>query len=1040
MKFRNKILPVFLLVCSVSAYANLPDEINYEPYQLQYQRLSADVDAITANLEAATSRLNQAYATERQVDSDITNIQSDTSTTESRINELDNLRTDLMRESSDLNNELNTTTRRLNSLEAQRNNIDRDIIREDRRLAPIQDRLNQVEQRLANQSVEVENKRVRFQRAENMSNSLRGELQRLKNERDQLKARLDQLESQLANVDAQIAKLQADLANLPQRISRLENKLNTETASQVAMKAELDRIRAELAELMRTNRADPRVRELRGQVATKSRELSAQDAVVTDTRNKLNQAKNAERGLKSEIAKLEQSKNTLPNQIRTTQANFQTKVALIETKKAEVGNAETRTAQLRRDLDTAAVELNNIQTRRNRVAENLALESRTRNRLYRDLEDTTREINRTQNDLNNTTNAYNNVVAQIDNIDREIPQLERRLDNNDRTLRGLLNDLTVVQEQIVTYSSDVTNLTSQQSSAITDRDRKYQEYVTRYDYYSDKLNEAKSLGASQTGDAETKATIDSDKYVSARSNEVGSAVGSDLSSAQAKLWGAIRAEIKGYQDGYDEGYASSSDRERGSIEGTQAGIDGARDYATSVLKPQFFNQEFNRRIGQNTQKNLEGLNEFAEFEEATSSEKILFDILSTVKPVTSSEIAQSNQIATNLDSLILASTTNLNQVLKQAQEMQEAQNVYEAPSSIPYGRANCNNVYKNVAEFIQACKSSYTSTFASLYNSEYFNNFSEKYPDLYVNVLETTTRDQIEAKYNSEYASSYPVAKLSGVADGKKDIYNETFTAAKTAAYNNELPKATEVARGEANLEVGDWITNNATLSVQSASITAQNLRGGAMANVALVMKNISPASLTKPVKIIILDSKNVELSAREYYLKAAAGNTTTAFTDISFKINDRVQSNQEIKLTAKVILSGGKYTSTREESFTVKAMTELNPAVGATYEYDSTPQIVTTFRRRTLIHNLDASVSPLIESVRDGYTVELSAMSDSVGMIDLKNTRVQTNSISYGSAKSVRFQYTFPRSADGKLVRIKLTYKYKSEVVKTEVIELRPH
>ncbi len=55
MQYKN-LLPAFLLTAMLtppSAMASLPDEINYRPYEIEYDQLSADVDVITRNLSSA---------------------------------------------------------------------------------------------------------------------------------------------------------------------------------------------------------------------------------------------------------------------------------------------------------------------------------------------------------------------------------------------------------------------------------------------------------------------------------------------------------------------------------------------------------------------------------------------------------------------------------------------------------------------------------------------------------------------------------------------------------------------------------------------------------------------------------------------------------------------------------------------------------------------------------------------------------------------------------------------------------------------------
>ena len=53
---------LFLVLCSQFAFANLPDELNFKPYKLEYQKLSNQVDSISQSLEDAKADLTNTYA------------------------------------------------------------------------------------------------------------------------------------------------------------------------------------------------------------------------------------------------------------------------------------------------------------------------------------------------------------------------------------------------------------------------------------------------------------------------------------------------------------------------------------------------------------------------------------------------------------------------------------------------------------------------------------------------------------------------------------------------------------------------------------------------------------------------------------------------------------------------------------------------------------------------------------------------------------------------------------------------------------------
>ena len=253
---------------------------------------------------------------------------------------------------------------------------------------------------------------------------------------------------------------------------------------------------------------------------------------------------------KTELAKLEKQKSTLPATIAASQADVkatrekakglkvklkqaisnldaqqtlsQTSVANVEQTKNRFARAKQELANQRTTMDDIAVKLERVNTRIARLSENL------------------RGLNR----------DFKVTVDQIRSIDNALPDYRRQVRDMSRNLQIANTDLTNIQDKIITLNSDVTRLSSQLASATTDRDMKYQEYITRYRYYSEQLSAAKSLGASQTDVAVNIATNDSNKAVQARSASLGTQIGSDLANAQGTYWSSIRAEIKGYNDGY----------------------------------------------------------------------------------------------------------------------------------------------------------------------------------------------------------------------------------------------------------------------------------------------------------------------------------------------------------------------------------------------------------------------------------------------------------------------------------------------------------
>ena len=175
-------------------------------------------------------------------------------------------------------------------------------------------------------------------------------------------------------------------------------------------------------------------------------------------------------------------------------------------------------------------------------------------------------------------------------------------------------------------------------------------------------------------------------------------------------------------------------------------------------------------------------------------------------------------------------------------------------------------------------------------------------------------------------------------------------------------------------------------------------------------------------------------------YLTAAPGNTSVAIDELEVFVDSNITSNQTVLVKGKVYVPGGKYRSQRVEEFTATALTAVNPSLRANYTYDSSPQVLTTWRRNTLIHFFDVSLAPSIEDVPAGYQVSLRPAAGSEGKINFNIQSASTGAMQVRSNKQVRLKYTFPRSSRGEDVGLLVDFYYQGKVIKTDHINLRPH
>ena len=1038
----KKTLFIIPMLAPMTVMANLPDEINYEPYKLQYEQLSADLEIVTSNLNQARANLEASQQKEIQIQNQIQNLQDDNSIAQADIDDLTLERQDLTATTTELTPIVNDLDARVQRASQRRTVVIANINSEDRRLQPFRRKLNKAIERVQTAKNAVDSANRGYLSAKDIRERVHAETIRLQNSVKADAASLRTKEARLANIES-------SLADEEKKLTRQSGKLKDAKAAKKAadtkladLKQKSADLRAKLAEVAREH--GPRSEQalaVRQKMVQANRKVSEQNKVVQTAAAEVTKFNNRVNSTNKEITKLKADKTKLPREIRVLTLNLEKNRPLLRTRREDLKTANANMQSREATLNSAVINEEKAEAAKTDAEIVLKRESRELHRLESRLSQIDERIRTLGEELRINSNALNAALDRLDVIDNTIPVLRNRIANNRRSINNLDNDLILVQDQIVAYNNSVLDLESEESSVSKSRDRKYQEYISRQEYYSQKLQEAKSLGANQTDAAFSIAKQDSNDYVSMRSNNLGSQVGMSLAQAQAAYWSTIRAEIKGYNDGYDIGYASEAEQGRGISEGSAAGRQAAIDYANTTLKPQFFNQIFAAKLeSQNLSFNPLAQATAEEIERIEAKEKELKDLLAVIKPVSAQEVMQSLKINTSLDAQINTMKSNLSEVVAQKDTTSNPESVYETPSQIPFTEVQCDGVYKNVAEFKKACETEFYDVFESSYKSEYFANFKSQYKSLFEQKVEDVVTNNIESLYESGYKISYPVAKEKGTSDGEKEIYRQAYARAYDNGYNQQIPSATNAARGEANQEVNTYIANNATLTLKGSSIENTDFMGGSAAKIKLKLKNISPKSLTSPVMVKITDTRNAYFSQKEFTINHAPGNQTIDFNQIDFAIDNRARSGQPIKVEGEVILNGGLYNARRVEKFTVNAVTATNPAVNTSVEYDRTPRVVTRFRNRTVLHNVNINIAPKVENLPEGYTINISALPATAQYVqNLNNRSIRTGSLREGRNTQVSFSYTLWLAGRGKNVKFQLDYIFKGKKIKSEIMTVVP-
>ena len=135
------VIPMMAPMLIINANASLPDEVNYTPYKLQYDRLAADVDVITQNLNQAEAQLENAYTEEAQTYASIQNLQDDNQRLQNEIDQSLDDKAALNQNANELQSRLDRLNRRARQFEGDKRDVERESRREDRRLQPLKDKV-----------------------------------------------------------------------------------------------------------------------------------------------------------------------------------------------------------------------------------------------------------------------------------------------------------------------------------------------------------------------------------------------------------------------------------------------------------------------------------------------------------------------------------------------------------------------------------------------------------------------------------------------------------------------------------------------------------------------------------------------------------------------------------------------------------------------------------------------------------------------------------------------------------------------------------
>lgn len=1026
-----------VLACLLSAPVfaqGLPDEINYGPYQTRYQTLERETNAAAEVLASSRSSLAEAQKFIREMTEHISVLQSNISDAQDEITDLKRQIPELERQISNLRSEDSRVNQEIRSRQSDESSLLSRYQQAERDLRPLEQLLARKEQRLR----ELQSELAQYERQEREAGSrlarAQTEVSKLESQIANLRKDIREMQDDLRNIDSRVAGAQAQISTLENGRGQLDANLNTERSKLQALSNRVSEAEAELAQLRASNapaeqiqQAERKLNAVRNTRENTAREIRQIESQIANTNSQIQK-------LRSHIEDLRRSQSQLPSRIASAESRVRSAESERSSAMSEVNRYTVEVQAARR----------NVQIREDQVAREQAeirIDQQNVMRQRQLMENIGRQIETVRSEIASLQQRSRNLNAEISRSSQtirshqaRIPQLEQGIRNDQNEIAEGERDLVQARNDERTFTVKVAKDEATLNDLTNRRNTAQSEFSQRRSLYNKYLAEAEDLGASQAGTGTTLGQKEGERLSTVLSRQNGSATGKEVGLLEARHWGSVRGELKGFDDGHIEGLNSQEDISRATSEASLKASQDAEFFAQRNFKPVFFEEfvqaEFKKPLPVTKMMKMVSRVQFAELVDQ-------LDARETILPLTDSEIRNSESLVTPLDSSIVQVVKDLRQARTRKEQLGQAEVAFEAPTKIPFGASDCSKVYKGLAVFKASCEGSYKGSFTNNYVEAARESFSENYPDQFLTVFEQVNVAEREASFNKEFSSAHVIAKAEGVRVGKIEIFQSTFERVYKTAYTSELEKARAKAKTDAQSELSEFLKVKPLLTVSGTNLAAENFRGGEEVILKGQVKNVSAVPLNGPVLVRITSLQNAEKITGEAVLNSAGALSVTSLPELKVRVLPSTKAGEKIIVKGTVELPGDLYKSARTESFELVQILSANPANDLALDYNKTPDIKGPFRR--YIHFASVKIAPKVEEIKDGYQVSVSAVGESAALVDIQTAELSTGALATGAQKELRFSYVFKDQAKGKAVTMEVAVKYLGKVIRKEQIQVSP-
>ena len=855
-------------------------------------------------------------------------------------------------------------------------------------------------------------------------NALSSEVRSLSDQLNRLNLTYQNNSTELNNINISLRNLSQESIQLNYQFDRLRREERELAARASRSQSDYERMRREVdIEARRLSplrdqigRAERELQSLRNTQNNEVRQLNSAQYELRTAQNELNQ-------VKSEVMRLSSNPNRTPHEeaklsgLRQRQFSLDSDVAR---KSSAVSNHQMRAQQLSMQVSGKENEVRMAQAQLDRESQRLRVLEQQLAQIQREYNQLNDSLRITRSNLSNTERRISSIRIEVSNLETRRRNVEQNQFNLDQEIRNAQSRLRQATNDLRVAENGVRSQTSVAEAA-------YDQYLNRFNLYNRYHQEAQGLGQGQVVTAAKRGSEQGVKDAKTRGEALGKTIGDMLSKAQGNLWGAMRAEVEGYQIGYQKGY--NSPKTEAQEEAKKDAFKSAQNFVESVIRPQYFEEEVRLEIKKPfvVQKGLL----------TRSQESLMYrEIAKNKFELSAEEREASLDLLTDYDPLIVQFQKDEQQAKKKREEAANAATSFTQQTKYPLDQVNCSSVYKGVSDFKKACEDSFKAHYANVFEENAYETYIDSFSDFFDNSFETRYSEVIGSHYKTAYDMAYAVTHAFGIEQGKAVMFKEAYRAQFDLSYPEFVESEKRRVKSEVPAELREFLSKNALLTMTGIKFD-EELIAGSEITLGVSLRNLGKGK-SGVATFKILNTELAQTVSSNVRTAEIPGSSVVNVNGPVVRISSHALTAQTVKVQVEATLPGDKYRSMRTEVITFEKKVAANPTQTISLNVDQTPAVRSVLRR-FLIHTLSADLSPRFEHLNDELEVRLNVVKGSEH-VDLKNSTEGVGPMNLGSKKNVKFSYVFKDSAKSEVIELALELVRKGKVIQTEKIELRPH